>query len=123
MANLFGSVDVFGSFDEAKSRARIQDGKEYVRNVVGQLKKIDQLDYSLDCSRPANLRAAAEQMEELATLIQQLGLDLSFGLEQGAEFDPASTVLASSVSAPLVKVQESVQNTKVAESPAQNTAE
>ena len=34
MANLFGSVDVFGSFDEAKSRARIQDGKEYVRNVV-----------------------------------------------------------------------------------------
>ena len=40
MANLFGSVDVFGSFDEAKSRARIQDGKEYVRNVVvSQLRK------------------------------------------------------------------------------------
>ena len=69
-------------------------------------------------------------MEELATLIQeigldtlqqQLGLDLSFGLEQGAEFDPASTVLAASVSAPLVKVQEPVQNTKVAETPAQKT--
>ena len=69
-------------------------------------------------------------MEELATLIQeigldtlqqQLGLDLSFGLEQGAEFDPASTVLAASVSAPLVKVQEPVQNTKVAETPVQKT--
>ena len=69
-------------------------------------------------------------MEELATLIQeigldtlqqQLGLDLSFGLEQGAEFDPASTVLATSVAAPLVKVQEPIQNTKVAETPVQKT--
>ena len=47
MANLFGSVDVFGSFDEAKSRARIQDGKEYVRNVVVSQETARYLDNSL----------------------------------------------------------------------------
>ena len=47
MANLFGSVDVFGSFDEAKSRARIQDGKAYVRNVVVSQETARYLDNSL----------------------------------------------------------------------------
>merc|ERR1712233_9627 len=85
MVNL---ADMFGTLGGVKKREQIRNGKEYVNKIVAQLNKIDNLRLGeTDCSRPGDFSVAASTMEDLATIIDevgieqlenQLGVDLSF---------------------------------------------
>merc|ERR1712045_1109876 len=81
-------ADMFGSLGGIQKGEQIRNGKEYVNKIVAQLNKIDNLGLGgMDCSRPGDFSVAANTMEDLATIIdevgieqleQQLGVDLSF---------------------------------------------
>merc|ERR1712241_922910 len=85
MVNL---ADMFGTLRGVKQEKQIRNGKEFVNKVVAQLNKIENLGLGeTDCSRPGDFSVAASTMEDLATIIdevgieqleQQLGVDLSF---------------------------------------------
>merc|ERR1712241_445247 len=85
MVNL---ADMFGTLGGVKQGEQIRNGKEFVNKVVAQLNKIDNLGLGeTDCSRPGDFSVAASTMEDLATIIdevgieqlqQQPGVDLSF---------------------------------------------
>merc|ERR1712018_284130 len=85
MVNL---ADMFGTLGGVKKGEQIRNGKEYVNKIVAQLNKIDNLGLGeTDCSRPGDFSVAASTMEDLATIIDevgieqlenQLGVDLSF---------------------------------------------
>jgi len=81
-------ADMFGTLGGVQQGEQIRNGKEYVNKVVAQLNKIDNLGLGgLDCTRPGDFSVAASTMEDLATIIDevgieqlqnQLGVDLSF---------------------------------------------
>merc|ERR1712130_42990 len=85
MVNL---ADMFGTLGGVKQGEKIRNGKEYVNEVVAQLNKIDNHGLGeTDCTRPGDFSVAANTMEDLATIIdevgieqleKQLGVDLSF---------------------------------------------
>ena len=85
-------ADMFGTLGGVQQGEQIRKGKEYVNKVVAQLNKIDNLGLGgLDCTRPGDFSVAASTMEDLATIIDevgieqlqnQLGVDLSFVFAQ-----------------------------------------
>jgi len=87
MVNL---ADMFGSLGGIKKGNQIRLGKDYVNKLVTQINKIGDLGLGdFDCDRPGDFSVAANTMKDLATIIDetgieelqnQLGIDLSFAL-------------------------------------------
>jgi len=85
MVNL---ADMFGTLGGVQQGEQVRRGKEFVNKVVAQLNKIDILGFgTTDCDKPGDFSVAAETMEDLAKIIDeveieelqnQLGVDLSF---------------------------------------------
>jgi len=81
-------ADLFGTLGGVKQGEEVRKGKEFVNKVVAQLNKIGDLGIgTTDCNRPGDFSVAASTMEELATIIEdvgisklkkELGVDLSF---------------------------------------------
>merc|ERR1711874_717471 len=81
-------ADMFGSLGGVKTGESIRKGKLYTDRVVAELNKIGSLDIgTLDCDRPGDFSVAAHTLEDLATIIEdvgvealqeQLGINLSF---------------------------------------------
>merc|ERR1719397_1382571 len=81
-------ADLFGSLGGIKTGESIRKGKRFVERVVGELAKIGPMDLgTLDCSRPGDFSLAAHTMDDISTLIkdvgvnnlqQQLGINLDF---------------------------------------------
>jgi len=81
-------ADMFGSLGGIQKGVQISKGKDYVNKLVAQLNKIGNLGLgSIDCTRPGDFSVAASTMKDLATIIdevgieelqKQLGVDLSF---------------------------------------------
>jgi len=81
-------ADMFGTLGGVTKGEQIRKGKQYVNKVVAQLNKIENLGLGeLDCTRPGDFSVAASTLEDLATIINdvgieqlqtQLGVDLSF---------------------------------------------
>merc|ERR1711983_60780 len=89
MVNL---ADLFGSLGGVQTGENIRKGQAFVQKVVNELNKIGDLGVGeLNCNRPGDFTLAADTMDEVATLIeevgldnlqQQLGVDFSFILNQ-----------------------------------------
>lgn len=70
MADLYRAT---GAFDKSD---RIRKGKLFTYKLAVQLRKIDLVELgSLDCSRHGDLSAAADTMDDLATLVDEIGLE------------------------------------------------
>ena len=63
------------------------------------LTKVGDLGFDLDCRRPDSLNSAARSLDELADLLDDIGIEklaedlgiaLSFGLSEGSEFQTNS---------------------------------
>merc|ERR1712079_376485 len=72
-------------------------GRQYVDNVVATLTKVGDLGFDLVCRRPDSLNSAARSLDELADLLddigiekleEDLGIDLSFGLSEARSSRP-----------------------------------
>jgi len=73
MVNL---ADMFGTLGGVKQGEKIRNGKEYVNKLVAQLNKIDNLGLGeIDCTRPGDFSVAANTMEDLAAIIDEVGID------------------------------------------------
>jgi len=85
MVNL---ADLFGTLGKIQQGEQIRKGKEFVNKVVAQLNKIEDLGLGdIDCDKQGDFSVAAKTMDDLAVLIdevgiedlqKQLGVDLSF---------------------------------------------
>ena len=85
-------ADLFGNLGGVKQGEQIRNGKEYVSKVVAQLNNIGNLGLGeTDCSRPGDFSIAARTLRDLASIIddvgietleEQLGVDLSFVFDQ-----------------------------------------
>jgi len=85
MVNL---ADMFGALGGIQTGQNIRKGKAFVARVVAELNKIDDLGVGdLDCNTPGDFTVAAKTLDDVATLIddiglvslqQQLGVDFSF---------------------------------------------
>jgi len=82
-------ADMFGSLGGVQTSQNIRKGKPFVEKLVGELNKIsDDLGVGdLSCETPGDFTIAANTLEDVATLIddiglkslqEQLGVDLSF---------------------------------------------
>merc|ERR1712130_158359 len=73
MVNL---ADLFGSLGGVQTGQNIRKGKVFVQKVVNELNKIGDLGVGeLNCNRPGDFTLAADTMDEVATLIEEVGLD------------------------------------------------
>jgi len=80
--------DLFATLGEVHQGEKIRKGKEFVNKVVAQINKIENIGLGkLDCNKQGDFSSAAKTMEDLATIIdevgieqleKQLGVDLSF---------------------------------------------
>merc|ERR1712018_243610 len=78
-------ADLFGTLGGVTKGEQIRKGKQYVNKVVAQLNKIDNLGLGeLDCTRPGDFSVAASTMEDLAAIIDEVGIE---ALEQQLGFD------------------------------------
>merc|ERR1711990_920011 len=81
-------ADMAGSLGAVKTGESIRKGKVYAERIVAELSKIDPQDLgTLDCSSPGDFSTATATLRDLATIIddvgidnlqQQLGINLSF---------------------------------------------
>jgi len=81
-------ADLFGTLGGVKDGDQIRKGKDYVNKIVAQLNKIGDLGLGdINCESQGDFKAAANTMDDLAVLIEevgledlqkQLGVDLSF---------------------------------------------
>merc|ERR1712154_428774 len=70
LANLFGTL---GGVQQGE---QVRKGKDFVNKVVAQLDKIDDLGFgTTDCDRPGDFSVAASTMEDLATIIDDVGIE------------------------------------------------
>merc|ERR1719392_196028 len=68
-------ADLFGTLGGVKQGEQIRRGKEFVNKIVAQLNKIERLGLgTTDCSRPGDFSIAASTMEDLATIIDEVGI-------------------------------------------------
>merc|ERR1712233_150155 len=73
MVNL---ADLFGSLGGVQTGENIRKGQAFVQKVVNELNKIGDLGVGeLNCNRPGDFTLAADTMDEVATLIEEVGLD------------------------------------------------
>jgi len=73
MVNL---ADLFGSLGGVQTGENIRKGKTFVQKVVNELNKIGDLGVGeLNCNKPGDFTVAADTMDEVATLIEEIGLD------------------------------------------------
>jgi len=84
-------ADLYGALGDAKTGERIRYGKVYTDKVTAELTKLDTVGLGAsDCSQHGDISAAAQTLEDLATLIdevgienlqQQLGTDIQFDFD------------------------------------------
>merc|ERR1712241_418958 len=87
-------ADLYGALGDAKTGERIRYGKVYTDKVTAELTKLDTLGLGeSDCAQHGDVSAAAQTLEDLATLIdevgienlrEQLGADIDFDFEPSA---------------------------------------
>jgi len=87
-------ADLYGALGDAKTGERIRYGKVYTDKVTAELTKLDTVGLGeSDCSQHGDISAAAQTLEDLATLIdevgienlrEQLGADIDFDFEPSA---------------------------------------
>merc|ERR1719414_846701 len=69
-------ADMFGSLGGIQKGLQIAKGKDYVNKLVAQLNKIGNLGLgSIDCTRPGDFSVAASTMKDLATIIDEVGIE------------------------------------------------
>merc|ERR1712174_159280 len=67
--------DLIGTLGGVEQGEQIRKGKEFVNKLVAQLNKIDDLGFgTTDCSRPGDFSVAASTIEDLATIIDEVGI-------------------------------------------------
>lgn len=89
-------ANLYGALGDAKTGERIRYGKVYTDKVTAELEKLDTLGLGTsDCSNHGDISAAAQTLEDLATLIddvgienlqEQLGADIAFDFD----FEPSA---------------------------------
>merc|ERR1712142_1153932 len=68
-------ADLFGTLGGVEQGEQIRKGKEFVNKLVAQLNKIDDLGFgTTDCTRPGDFSVAASTIEDLATIIDEVGI-------------------------------------------------
>jgi len=68
-------ADLFGTLGGVEQGEQIRRGKEFVNKIVAQLNKIESLGLgTTDCSTPGDFSIAASTMEDLATIIDEVGI-------------------------------------------------
>lgn len=79
-------ADLYGALGDAKTGERIRYGKVYTDKVTTELTKLDTLDLGAsDCSQHGDISAAAQTLDDLATLIEDVGLE-NLQEQLGADF-------------------------------------
>jgi len=69
-------ADLYGALGDAKTGERIRYGKVYTDKVTASLVQLDTVGLgSSDCSQHGDLSAAAQTLEDLATLIDDVGIE------------------------------------------------
>jgi len=69
-------ADLFGSLGSAQTGENIRKGKAFVAKITAELNKIDNLGLGdLECGTPGDFTVAATTLEEVATLIDEIGLE------------------------------------------------
>merc|ERR1719516_246774 len=69
-------TEVFTTLGDSRNAQRIGKGKAFANKVVRELTKIGEVGLGdLDCSRPGDFSVAADTMDDVATLIDEVGLE------------------------------------------------
>jgi len=69
-------ADLAGSLGGVKIGESIRKGKVFTERIVAQLNKIDNLDLgTLDCNRPGDFSVAAQTLEDLSVIIEDVGIE------------------------------------------------
>jgi len=69
-------ADLAGSLGGVKIGESIRKGKVFTERIVAQLNKIDNLDVgTLDCTSPGNFSVAAQTLEDLSVIIEDVGIE------------------------------------------------
>merc|ERR1711872_492378 len=69
-------ADLFGTLGGVQQGEQVRKGKDFVDKVVAQLNKIDDLGFgTTDCDRPGDFSIAASTMEDLSTIIDEVGIE------------------------------------------------
>merc|ERR1712142_334950 len=69
-------ADLFGTLGGIKQGEQFRKGKDFINKVVAQLNKIDDLGFgTTDCERPGDFSVAASTMEDLSTIIDEVGIE------------------------------------------------
>jgi len=69
-------ADLAGSLGGVETGENIRKGKVFTERILAQLNKIDNLDLGmLDCSRPGDFSVASQTLEELADIIEEIGVE------------------------------------------------
>merc|ERR1711884_106510 len=69
-------ADLAGSLGGVKLGESIRKGKVFTERIVAQLNKIDNLDLgTLDCTRPGDFSVAAQTLEDLSVIIEDVGIE------------------------------------------------
>jgi len=89
-------ADLYGALGDAKTGERIRYGKVYTDKVTAELTKLDTVGLGeSDCSQHGDISAAAQTLEDLATLIDEVGIEnlqeqLGADIEFDFDFEPSA---------------------------------
>merc|ERR1712012_1517105 len=69
-------TEVFTTLGDSRNAQRIGKGKAFANKIVRELTKIGEVGLGdLDCSRPGDFSLAADTLDDVATLIDEVGLE------------------------------------------------
>jgi len=90
-------ANMYSSLGDIKTGEKIRYGKVYIDGVTAELAKLDLVGLgNSDCSNNGDIRAAAAILDDLATLIEDVGLDAlseQLGADLSFDFSPATATL------------------------------
>jgi len=90
-------ANMYSSLGDIKTGEKIRYGKVYIDGVTAELAKLDLVGLgNSDCTNNGDIRAAAAILDDLATLIEDVGLDAlseQLGADLSFDFSPATATL------------------------------